>query len=305
MDVGKKRMNAFLTPLPELKKLKGDKNSKKINENNENNEDNEKSNTLVNVETDYSDEDDLHLNSKMKNKGYVQGPVDPFFGQRRAFPITIEASNVDLNKIPENVNEYLAQVRAEAGGFRDLKRIDDYEDSDLDASEYVFYKKPESTESKDTKDNDDEFIIPMSDLEDFVYQYKAQREEYKDFRSSLHELDAIELPKTAKEWKKFIWEVSCEKEYIAQIIEEEEHIKLLVYLGKWLGIMIDENYEEWIFGVLSAIEEVLTSSEISVLRQLGKKARRQFEQTGDKAGVHSRILSIVGIFYKQRDLVKK
>lgn len=302
MNTDKKRVCDFLTTLPELKKLKQNGNLK-------GNTGNDKELNTLNAsddDDDYSDEGNIHGNSRMKNKGYVQGPLDPIFGQRRAFPITIETSNVDLNKIPENVNEYLAQVRAEAGGIRSLKVNDAGYDTDIneDEDEYVFYKPPGLSENDNTF-HDNELIIPISNLEKFIEQYKKQRKEYEDFRNNLHELDALELPKTAKEWKKFIWEVSCEKEYVAQIIEEDEHIKLIVYLGKWLGITIDENYEQWIFSILAAIEEVLTSSEISVLRQLSKKARRQLEQTGDETGVHARILSIIGVFYKQRDLIKK
>jgi survival of motor neuron protein-interacting protein 1 len=285
----KRGIHNLLTSLPEIKRSKINENTKEC----------VSSETRLNDDDDYQ-EDKPHHTLTSTNQGYVQGPIDPVFGQRKAFPIVIDIKNIDLNKIPENVNEYLAQVRAEASGSQDMNNNIG---SDFEDLECIYYNHPRIEPIN--KETNDQYIIPLSVLERYLDEYKNKREEYEEFRSNLHELDAIELPKTAKEWKKFIWEVSCEKEYIAQIIEEAEQVKLLVYLGKWLGLKVDDNYELWMFNVLAAIEEVVSSSEISVLRQMGKKARRQLEQTDYEDGVHARVLAIIGLFFKQRDLLVK
>lgn len=268
-------LKSLLTSLPPLKKAKIDKAA-----------------IAIQSDNSMSEEDTLEYG----NKGYVQGPIDPFFGQRSAFPINIDVENVQLGKIPENVNEYLAQVKLEA---YEISGHDNYESSDDD---YCYYKAPEREEI-------DNFIAPMEVLESYVVEYEAERKIYSEYRMKLEELDAIDLPQTAKDWKKFIWEVSCEKDYIAQIIEEEEHVKLLVYFTKWMSLKVDENFKEWVFGILAAIEDVLPSSEMSVLRQLGKKVLRQYLQSlklnqPENHPVYLKILSIVGLYYKQRDLIE-
>lgn len=245
------------------------------------------------------DEDlDIVDQAAFEGKGYVQGPIDPIFGQRRAFPITLELQNVDPTRIPESVNEYLAQVRLQACEMN--LSIDDIEESD---DEYCYYK-PQKTDSKD------EMIVPLVILENSIEKYKVRRKNYENYRIGIEELDAIDLPQTAKAWKEFIWEVSCERDYVAQIVEEGEHVKLLVYFTKWMSLRVDENFKEWLFGILEAIEEVLPSSELSVLRQLGKKVLRQYEQSlklnqSENLEIYTRILGIIGIFYKQRDLLVK
>lgn len=245
------------------------------------------------------------------NRGYVQGPLDPIFGQRSAFPVVIDVTGVDLNHKPRDVNEYLAQVRLEACmDGRKPKHGDENREETEDASgdDYVYYKATNDAAT----DIEAELVVPKTFIDDYMPEFRRKRREYEDYRKNLHELDAIDLPQTAKQWKKFIWEVSCEKDYIAQIIEEQEHIKLLVYFCKWLSLNVNDNYREWLFGVLEAIEEVLVPSEMSVLRQLGKKALRQLltaelassgaEDAGD-IETYKKVLVIVGLFYKQRDLL--
>lgn len=288
--------------------------------------------------------------TRYKNKGYVQGPIDSVSGQRSAFPITLHLDKVNLQKVPENVYQYLAQVRLEAygnrlhaGGYSDNEDEDDYNYDDND--DCVFYQRSKSVGSEgnegkecqgeinqssngngeidvelakttfETAQDDVQYIIGKEYVVDYIAEYKSERKKYEEFRMNLHELDAIDLPQTAKAWKKFIREVSCEPEYIAQIIEEEEHHKLLVYFGKWLTLKVEENYKEWLFAFLAAIEEVVTPAEISTLRQLAKKALRQLEiwlvnegntnsnENVDHRDTYKKILAIVGIFYKQKDLI--
>lgn len=278
---GKHNLNNLLTTLPELKK-------RKVGE---------------------SNDEEERASNEFSNKGYNHGPIDRKFGQRRAFPINIEIKNIDMNKVPENVDEYLAQVRYEATGFKKESTDGNHHDESDDGSsdDFVYFRKSESEHEKEKEEDDDRadnsLIISQDKIEEYLNEYKKSRNEYSEYRMSITELDAIELPKTAKEWKKFIWEISCEREYVAQIIEEEEEIKLIVYFTKWMGTNLEENYIEWVMGILSAIEEFHDSKELSVIRQLGKRALRQLLANPDSV-FFQKIVVIVGDFFKQRDLLR-
>ena len=235
--------------------------------------------------TDY-DDDDIE-----KYLGHVSGPLDNKFGQRRAFPININIEDVKLNVIPSTVEEYLAQVRLEALNDDMGNGIsNDYDDGDMDK---VYYK-PRKSQMND---------IP-EEISKYIREFQLKRNEYREFRMQLEELDAIELPNTAKEWKTFIWEISCEREYVAQIVEENLHIKLLVYCTKWLGVNLEENLYVWTIALLASLEDVIGSSECSVLRQLGKKALKQIPLSNEE-NVHyfENIVSIIGVLYGQKDLL--
>lgn len=305
----KRGINELLISLPEKKKVKiGNETGIEIKE---------VKNEFKEIQGDLlSDTENEPFNNK---KGYVQGPVDPIFGQRSAFPVVINMKNVNLDKIPKDVNEYLAQVRLEACmcnpfNYNKNNSNDDdyYENNNKDYDDdYVFFKINNGKDEKEIETDKKDLIIEKEFIDKYIEEYKSKRKEYNEYRMNLYELDVIELPKIAKDWKKFIWEVSCEREYIAQIIEEEEYIKLIAYFAKWLSLKIDDNYKEWVFAILESIEEILPQTAISVIRQLGKKALKQLLQIQnggvecENVDTYKKILTIIGIFYKQKDLLQK
>lgn len=239
------------------------------------------------------------------SRGYMQGPLDPVFGQRSAFPIVIDVAGVELGKEPADVTEYLAQVRLEAcTSGRPEDGDGDASDNSDSSDDYVYYRARDEEAAE-------ELVVSRPLLDEYMAEFRRKRSEYEAYRMGLHELDAIDLPQSAREWKRFVWDVPCEPAHIAQIIEEDEHVKLLVYFGKWLSLNVNDNFRTWLFGVLEAIEEVLVPAELSVVRQLGKKALRQLQTARTLDGhaadvvVYSKLLVIVGFFYKQRDLLRK
>ncbi|QPG77055.1 hypothetical protein FOA43_004453 [Brettanomyces nanus] len=239
----------------------------------------------------YSSES-LKINSKIEStlrkseNDAVKGPLDPVFGQHRAFPISINTETIDLDKSPSNVMEYLAQVRLEAE--KDGIKEDD-----------GFYYKP--------VDLKDVVNAPENPLEGLLSAYKQKRTSYEQYRSHLTEINAISLPDTHKEWKYFIFNNKPTFDFVAQIVEENEDIKLVVYFTKWLNTDVDANFEEWLFMVLEALDQFQSASNISVLRGLCKKAKKQLANQLDARNslIMNRILTIVGCFYGQRDLIEK
>lgn len=234
------------------------------------------------------------LSTGFENKGYVQGPLDPVFGQRRAFPVRLDLAAVDLAKAPASAEEYLAQVRAQANA------IGDGADGSGSDDEFVYYKAGACRAHSGAAGG---LLVPAARQAAYLAEFRQHRDVYGAYRAQLAELDAIELPQTAKQWKSFVWEVSCEREYVAQIVEEGQDRRLLVYLTKWLSLNVDDNYEKWLFALLAAFDEVLTAADVSLLRQLGKKARKQLQH--QPGPVYERVLAIVGGFYKQKDLLAR
>lgn len=214
----------------------------------------------------------------------ITPPIDPQFGQRKAFPITLPTTGVDLDIAPTSVEQYLAQVRAQSMECGVRYGSED-EDDDL-----VYIAPPISTPN----DTEGEFDV-------ICEEFQEKKRIYGAFRSSLVELDAIELPSTQKQWKKFIWETSCELEYIAQIIEEERTGLLLVYFTKWMSMNPDANLIAWVWAILAAFEP-LGSSQLALVRSLGQKASKQLTMTPGQKDLTA-ICVIISLKFGQRDLL--
>ncbi|KAH3671957.1 hypothetical protein OGAPHI_000143 [Ogataea philodendri] len=224
---------------------------------------------------------------------YIQGPFDPIFGQRRAFPVILDLNSIDKNEPMNDVNTYLAMVRMEAQQFE----------------RHGFDSAPrEKTEA----DVEEPHIEPDQDgykanplLTDFLVEFKTKRKEYEEYRSTLTDIDAIELPQTQKEWKYVVFNNEPTFDIMAQLIEEDEIIKLAVYFTKWLNRDVNPSFENWIFHLLYAIDDVLNASDVSVLRALAKKALKQAEGQLDERNqlIMDKIVTIVGSFYGQKDLL--
>lgn len=229
---------------------------------------------------------------KASSGSHVMGPLDPKFGQRRAFPIVIPTSPIDLNTIPTNVEQYLAQVRAQSEACGVSYGTDD-ENDESDESDYdsLVYIAPFRHDQSD-------HIEQHSDI---LQEFQGKKERYEVFRSTLTDLDAIEFPSTQKQWKKFIWDTSCEPEYIAQIIEEEKDKLLLIYFTKWLSMAPDTNLIAWIWAILTAIGP-LESSGLALIRSLGKKAVKQLSMAPDEINLF-KLCVIISLKFGQRDLL--
>lgn len=223
----------------------------------------------------------------------TQGPLDPAFGQHRAFPISIDVTKVDLARSPKDVVEYLSQVRLEAE-----------KDAPID-DDGIYYvrenKKRVQGDGVDSTANTE----PQDTVDDTMSEYVDRRKVYSDYRSQLTELDAIDLPETAKEWKYFVFNNEPSFDLVAQIIEEAQQMKLMVYFTKWLNKSVDPTFAKWIFAMLDALDENLSPADLSVLRSLAKKADKQVNAGTDEPNtvLMNKIIAIAGNFYRQRDLL--
>ncbi|ODV86467.1 hypothetical protein CANARDRAFT_6936 [[Candida] arabinofermentans NRRL YB-2248] len=236
-----------------------------------------------------------------KDKSVTQGPLDPIFGQRRAFPITIDIDSVDLTKTPENVNEYLAMVRLEAQQYDDSLNNDDGSNIESDFEE----KENDNPENNEQEIQEPKAVLTKEEIDLLLTKYQDQRSVYQNYRMGITELDAIDLPTTQKAWKFFIFNNEPSLDLVAQIFEEKEHIKLIIYFTKWLNIDVNIHFEQWLMQIMAGLEDLLDNSDISIVRSLGKKAKKQLtnELNSRNENIMKMILVITGRFYGQRDLL--
>ncbi|KAG7719600.1 hypothetical protein KL949_001179 [Ogataea haglerorum] len=228
----------------------------------------------------------------------VQGPLDPIFGQKRAFPIALDLETIDATKATIDVNSYLALVRLEAQQFeRKGFHVEASEAENL-SSDLNYQQAPSEASSFEVEQR----CWPMEYLEEF----KSAKETYLNYRSNLTELDAVDLPRNQKEWKYLIFNNEPSFDTVAQIVEENVNIKLIVYFTKWLNRDVNVYFEQWIFHMLYATDTVMTSSDISVVRALGNKALKQIKGALDERNqvIMKRVVLIIGTLYGQRDLLE-
>lgn len=226
----------------------------------------------------------------------VKGPLDPMFGQHRAFPISIDTKNIDPNRKPQDVMEYLAQVRLEA-----------QRSEIIDSGRYKYSDSGALYRLDDHKNDSKILVVDKATSQKYMNKYYEARTKYCSYRNQLTELNAIDLPKTQREWKYFIFNNEPTYDFVAQIIEEKQVMKLIVYFTKWLNMDVNSNFESWIWMILEATDSDLDSSNQSVMRNLGKKAQKQLRNKLDERNtmIMMKILTIVGVFYRQKDLLEK
>lgn len=227
------------------------------------------------------------------------GLMDKQTGQRRAFPVDLPA-DVDLASVPATVEEYLAQVRKQAkmlsrNGRRNNENHEDSDDDDDDINDdddddFVFYRPANNLQLQ---------LTSLPNESPTVCQFRTQRQSYKEYRDQLEELDAIDLPDTQKKWKQFIWDTSCEREYIAQINAEGFTHLLLIYFTKWLSQTPDDNLMAWIRALLASFEPS-TAEDMALVRSLAKKAQRQYQQLHNV--LLKELLLVLSVFFGQSDI---
>lgn len=258
--------------------------------------------------------------------GHVAGPVDPYFGQRRAFPVDISTLPVSESSEPADVAEYLAMVRVQA-------QQADREALALAQSKLQPQLQPDthvgSTEDSpiggpidSPHDQDSETAQWKSDFSGY---YETQRAEYAAYVAGRQESGpsaseenstagssgssgTAALPATFKEWKRFVFSTRPDDELLYRVESGRQLMTLLVYFAKWLNKSVAPCFAEWITAALIATPEVLTGGEVSVLRGLAKKAAKQlagteFQLDGRNRLVMRQIIFVVGIFFGQKDLL--
>lgn len=89
-------------------------------------------------------------------------------------------------------------------------------------------------------------------------------------------------------------------------MDHELTIKLLIYSTKWLSPRIPQRLSQWMYAIMTRVSEPLEASDVSVLRDLAKRAKTlsNRDQLDDTTLFTLQfVITIVGAVFGQRDLL--
>ena len=238
-----------------------------------------------------------------KFKGYVQGPLDRKFGQRAAFPVTLSAVNVTTT--PNTVQEYLAQVRQEAEAlsrFQGYHDNEDDDDDDDDDDDLVYYHIASPVVENSS-------LLDQNQLHN--KEFRAMRDDYWEYRNALTSMDEDpSFPTTSTQWKAYCRSHPIPSHDAVARIDavggEDELLRVLVLLGRWLGGSVDGGvFARWTLHLLAALETPLHGTGASVVRAVGIRAAKAVGAAAVGAAVPEvvAVLAVVGVEFGQRDLL--
>lgn len=135
-------------------------------------------------------------------------------------------------------------------------------------------------------------------------------------RSSNGEVNAFpQIPQSATQWRALVFTLGPPaQEFFHTQLEHPTVIKLIVYYTKWLLVSMPTTLAEWIFATFVRLDSGLDYTELSLVRDLGLKARKLRAKfiAGKQDGLSvpevaqdtvDMILAVVGTYYGQRDLL--
>lgn len=275
---------------------------------------------------------------------YTHGPLDENFGQHSAFPLDPSQEN-------DEVYEYLRLVRLEAENDQVVHfvnkratepvRMVRKQFSELSA-EYVQLvierlKEQKRKERGDVGEFDeidvgeidfDEIDVGDIDVGDIGVGDIDVGEAAVDHAMESPQINPSEvvesetkspkkpdftIPQSATEWRSLVFSQGPPPHF-HDALEHPTVIKLVVYYTKWLLVSMPQSLSEWIFATFVRLDEGLDHTEMALVRDLGKKARklRNKFRSGVLAGaevpqlpqeVVNMVLAVVGQYYGQRDLL--
>lgn len=249
------------------------------------------------------DEEQIDMVSRKRQRveedqGYTQGPLDETFGQHSAFPIEQDDDS--------DVMKYLTSVRQEAESDRCVYFVerkeeeateDEIGEATMQAVEDIVVGEIELHEAIQWRDN-------------LLHNFLSLKDELKTHISRInqaHNLLVDPLPQTAVAWRKLVFQNTPPTvDLLFNSVDHSTTIKLLIYCTHWLSINIPENLSKWIYMLFLRLENILDHSEVSIVRDLAKKAiklREKENLTSISKYTMDMVISVVGIYYRQRDLL--
>lgn len=136
-------------------------------------------------------------------------------------------------------------------------------------------------------------------------------QEFTQMREQLPEAGVMEIPpgfvfpETFTAWRQYCMTHEPEIALVSNL-DQALTIKLLVYFSKWLAPKTPVRLSQWLFSVLTRVLTPLTASDVSVLRELAKRASqlaKRDELSETTSFTCQLVLHIVGDAFGQRDLL--
>lgn len=287
---------------------------------------------------------------KTETCNYTQGPLDETFGQHSAFPLDPAPGQEE----DANVYQYLKLVRQEAeedaavhfvkretGGSEPIR----LEKSIQLPEDYVALVLLRLLSQKEHASKLQETSVGAIDLQSIIVDAEGSDGEsltengpqLEEIQMTLENLDLTpevhdassetaenhtessseypDIPETASAWRSLVLTLSPPPlGFFTEILEHATIIKLIVYYTKWILVLMSPTLSEWIFITFVRLDNGLDHTELALVRDLGRKAKKLRTKflEGKKEGVEipkvaeetvDMILAVVGSYYGQRDLL--
>jgi survival of motor neuron protein-interacting protein 1 len=232
--------------------------------------------------------------------------VDEETEQRYAFPIE---SVPPSNGPPQNVAEYMASVRKEALARPNI--ICSHEPLHREQSSITIDGQDNNSVDEHVEETGYKMETTGSPWHaSIVENFANSRKQFLANQGSISEKTLCEeLPHTLSKWRVFMF--SADHPPRASLIASLELplvLRLLGYSQKWLSAKISQEFAAWIYCLLVRLPDVFTADELSVVRELAKKAklilsnpRQELDST--TSCILQVIVSVVGGVYGQTDLI--
>lgn len=211
----------------------------------------------------YDDED------KDPNKQYTSGPLDPYSGQRSAFPIgKLSILNSDLSTPPVNVADYLARVQKEANEIPAVTCV-----TKSCSSSKTVTSSHSNTTSRGFG-HQETMKVNAKWYRQFVKAtFPATRARLllqsaggKSSKSIVQK----NLPQSLVDWRKYLITHTPSSLFL-HALPHSVLLTLLQYACKWTTANMPLQLCSWIYGMLVALPDTLDGQEVSLLRRLAKK----------------------------------
>lgn len=195
---------------------------------------------------------------------------------------SLQSPALALNNASEEVKQYLSSVKEEA-------------------SKLVYYDELVN-EKEDMVD-----VIPTPALLISSWSQSVIDEllRLKDEVDADDKIDSVTEPATSAAWRKLMLETSPTFSFINSL-SPSTRFKLVVYSTKWISSNIPACLSKWIWYLFVRIPNTLDANEVSVMRDLGKKAVKlnDVESLSEVTRFSvEMIVLVVGVYYGQRDLL--
>jgi survival of motor neuron protein-interacting protein 1 len=164
---------------------------------------------------------------------------------------------------------------------------------------------PRLVESDEMLQDDDAESVFDKEFHDLVVK------EFKQQREAMPDAGVLEIPKdfvfpeTFTAWRQYCMTHEPSMELVSNM-DHSLTIKLLMYCARWLAPKTPKQISQWIYAILCRVSDVLEASDVSVLRDLGKRAktldlREELEET--TRFTCKLVIHVVAGGFGQRDLL--
>lgn len=167
---------------------------------------------------------------------------------------------------------------------------------------------PRSTPDESTEAPEEPVTEQQNDVDSF---HSAVVEEFTLQRDQLPEAGTLDIPSgfifplTFTSWRQYMMTHDPTVELVSNM-DHELTIKLLIYSTKWLSPRIPQRLSQWMYAIMTRVSEPLEASDVSVLRDLAKRAKTltHRDQLDDTTLFTLQfVINIVGGVFGQRDLL--